>query len=149
MAIVRWSPWRDVVSVDNEVSRMFDSFLSGNWSRWPSRVENWSPAIDVEEDENGFTLTAEVPGMAQKDIKVSIIDDVLTIKGEKKLNKKEEKEGGYRRIERCFGTFERSFTLNTPVEAGKVEASYKNGVLEIRLPKAEQAKPKEIAIEVK
>jgi len=148
MAIVRWNPWRDVVSVQDEMERMFDGLLRGSWPSLSRRTEVWSPPVDVVEKEDEFVVTAELPGMNQKDVKVSIMDNVLSIKGEKR-EEKEEKNGEFRRVERCYGSFERSFTLSAPVESDKIEAKYKNGILEIRLPKAEKARAKEIPVDVK
>jgi HSP20 family protein len=147
MAIVRWSPFRGMVSLQDGMNSIFDEFFG----RVPSRVEPeegaWSPSVDISENNNAITINAEIPGMSKEDIKINIQDNTMTLKGEKK-QEKEEKDANYHRVERSYGAFMRSFTLPTPVQADKVKASYKNGVLRIVLPKSEEVKPKEIPIEV-
>ena len=108
----------------------------------------WAPALDVSETENEIIVKAELPGMDPKDVQVDFEGDVLTIKGEKK-QEKEEKEENYHLVERSYGTFSRSFRIPKPIQEDKIKANYKNGVLKIVLPKAEEAKKKPIQIEVK
>jgi len=147
MAIVRWSPFRGMVSLQDEMNKIFDEFFG----RVPSGVEMdegvWSPSVDISENNNVITINAEIPGMSKEDIELNIQDNTMTLKGEKK-QEKEEKDADYHRVERSYGAFVRSFALPTAVQADKVKASYKNGVLRIILPKSEEVKPKEIPIEV-
>jgi HSP20 family protein len=147
MAITRWRPLRDLVSMQDEMNRLFDDFFGRPLVRaeWTEGV--WSPIVDVSEDKDNVIVKAEMPGMKKEDVKISIQDNVLTLKGEKK-QEKEEKDANYHRIERSYGSFSRSFTLPTSVKADKVKASYKDGVLNITLPKTEEAKPKEIPVSV-
>jgi HSP20 family protein len=136
MAIIRWRPW----------GSLGDDLLS----RVPVGHEEcrWVPAVDISEDEDNLFVDVEVPGMKKEDIKVSLEHNVLSLKGEKK-QEKEVKEENYHRWERCYGSFSRAFELPIPVEADKIKASYRDGVLHVKLPKAEEVKPKEIPIEVK
>ena len=147
MAIVRWSPFRDIIGLQDEMNRAFDSFVKGNDT--PALTEGtWAPSVDIYESKDAITIDAELPGLNQKDISVTVVDNVLTIKGEKK-QEKEVKEENYHRVERSYGLFSRSFTLPVGVKADNIKASYKDGVLKITLPKAEEAKPKQIDIDVK
>jgi HSP20 family protein len=136
MAIIRWKPW----------AGLSDDF----WGRAPAQREEcrWIPAVDISEDEGSLYVDVEIPGMKKEDIKVSLEHNVLSLKGEKK-QEKEVKEENYHRWERCYGSFSRAFELPIPVEADKIKANYRDGVLHVALPKAEEVKPKEIPIEVK
>ena len=107
-----------------------------------------SPRINVEENDNAWTITAELPGVDKGDVKVNYQDNVLTISGEKKFEK-EDKDKNYHRVERSYGKFSRSLNINSAILADKIDASYKDGVLTISLPKAEEAKPKLIDVKVK
>ncbi len=145
MAITRWSPFRDVVSVQDEMSRLFDDVFGQRLARvqWTDGI--WNPSVDVTEDKDSVVVKAEMPGLNKDDIKISVQDSILTLKGEKK-QEKEEKETDYHRIERSYGSFCRSFQLPTTVRADKIKANYEDGVLSIILPKTEEVKPKEIPI---
>ncbi|MGB2989293.1 MAG: Hsp20/alpha crystallin family protein [Candidatus Zixiibacteriota bacterium] len=145
MAITRWRPFRDVVSVQDEMSRLFDDVFGQRLARvqWTDGV--WNPSVDVTEDKDSVVVRAEMPGLNKDDVKISVQDSILTLKGEKK-QEKEEKETDYHRIERSYGSFCRSFQLPTTVRADKIKANYKDGVLSIILPKTEEVKPKEIPI---
>jgi HSP20 family protein len=112
----------------------------------PFRRE-WTPSLDVSETKNNIVVKAEAPGVDPKDIDISLMGDVLTIKGEKR-QEKEEKDQNYHRVERSYGVFTRSVRLPQEVQSDKIEASYKNGILKITLPKSEEAKKKEIKIKV-
>jgi HSP20 family protein len=107
-----------------------------------------SPRINVEENDNAWTITAELPGVDKSDVKVNYQDNVLTISGEKKFEK-EDKDKNYHRVERSYGKFSRSMNINSAILADKIDASYKDGILTISLPKAEEAKPKLIDVKVK
>ncbi len=160
MSIIRWKPLRDVTAwhpanditnefttVQREMDRMFDRFLRGGVVEDES-VCSWLPPVDIFEKENEFLVHVELPGVDKNDVKINVANSVLTIKGEKK-SVIESKEKNYHRMERCYGSFQRSFSLPTSVKADKIEASYNNGILEISLPKVEEAKPKEIEVKVK
>jgi HSP20 family protein len=152
MAITRWRPFRDMVSIQDEVNRLFDDFFGrsvgsiGPLAR-PEWEVAWSPSVDVSETKDNVIVNAEIPGMSKEDVKVSVQDNILTLSGEKK-QENEEKNANYHRIERTYGSFRRSFTLPTPVESDKVKATYKDGILRITLPKTEEVKAKEIPISI-
>jgi HSP20 family protein len=139
-----WSSSDRLSSLRDEVNRLFDF-------TWPSRdsglFSGWSPALDVFDDKDNFVVTVELPGLKKEEINLSIHDGVLTVSGERK-HEREEKDGGAFRSERSFGKFQRSVTLPAAVDASKVAATYKDGVLTVELPKAEEAKPKQIAVSV-
>ena len=139
-----WSSTDRLASLRDEVNRLFDF-------SWPSRdsglFSGWSPALDVFDDKDNLVVKVELPGLKKDEINLSLHDGVLTISGERK-QEHEEKDGESFRSERYFGKFQRSVTLPTAVDAGKVNASYKDGVLTVDLPKAEEAKPKQIAVSV-
>ena len=141
MTLVRWNPARELASMEiDRLNRMFDDFY-GN-------VRGWVPAVDIyETDAHEVVVKAELPDMKREDINLTFENGVLTLKGERKVQQEVNKEN-YQRIERRHGVFSRSFTLPNTVDAGKISASYKDGVLTIRLPQREEAKPKQIAVNV-
>jgi HSP20 family protein len=144
--LVRWNPMRDMMRTRNEMHRLANEFFrGGNGSEGGWWAGAWSPAVDMYESEQALTLKAELPGFSKDDVQVDIKDNVLTLKGERKRehNVKEEQ---YHRVERVFGAFQRSFVLPALIDADKAEATFKDGVLELKLPKAEEAKPKRIGI---
>ncbi|MDP2960008.1 MAG: Hsp20/alpha crystallin family protein [candidate division Zixibacteria bacterium] len=149
MAIVRWRPLRDIVSIQDEMNQLFDDFFGGRVPRrWLKAEEGlWTPNVDVNETKDEIVVTAEMPGLKKEDIKLSVQDNVLTLSGEKN-HEKEEKDANFYRLERNFGSFCRSFTLPTSVEADKIKASFKDGILKVTLPKSEKVKPKEIPINI-
>jgi HSP20 family protein len=120
------------------MDRLFDRFLEPAWSEMPT-LGDWSPTVDVSEDKDAVTVKAELPGVEQKDIAVSLQDGMLSIKGEKRAEK-EEKDKRYHRVERSYGAFYRSIQLPSTVDTGKVSATFKDGVVTITLPKAPEAK---------
>lgn len=135
-------------SVRQEIDRIFDSFLRGGSFDDGSWGSFWSPSIDVIEKDDAYIVRAEVPGMSKDDVNISILNNVLTVRGEKKA-KEEEKNSEFTRIERSYGSFQRSFALPRTVNANAVEAECKDGLLTITLPKLEEAKPKSIDVKVK
>jgi HSP20 family protein len=145
--ITRWDPVREFATLQDRMNRLFrDSY--GNEGREESLTSTtFAPPVDVYEDEHDVTLKIEVPGIDEKDIDVRIENNVLTVHGERKFEK-EEKEENYRRVERQYGSFTRTFTLPTTVDAEKVQADYDKGVLKIVLPKKAEAKPKQIKVNV-
>ena len=154
MTLIKWrpkrelSPFSDLMGIQDEINRLFDITLSRRpFERMGLFDGEWAPAIDVLEDEDRVLVKAELPGMSEKDIDVSILGDTLTIKGKRqKEEKKEEKH--YHRLERAYGAFHRSVTLPGTVASEKAKASFKNGILEIEMPKKEEAKPKQIKVNV-
>jgi len=141
-----WRPFRELTTFREEMDKLWNRFF-GEWpSMEPSRGE-WAPSLDVSETKDNIVVKAEVPGMDAKDIDISLANDVLTVKGEKR-QEKEEKDENYHRVERSYGAFSRSIRLPREVQSDKIKANYKNGVLKITLPKSEEAKKKEIKIKV-
>jgi HSP20 family protein len=145
MTLVKWTPNRSLFNMAND---LFDDFLRSESLIGRSR-ENWYPEVDIEETENDYIVSLDLPGMKKDDVKISFHDDILTISGEKKVEKKEEDNGNYHYFERRFGKFERSFRINSDIISDKIEATMKDGVLIVNLPKAEIAKPKQIEVKVK
>ena len=148
MAVVRWRPMRDIAGFQEEVNRLFDEFFGRVPAEGRTAPTIWAPPVDIIEKQDALVVKAELPGMSKDDLKINIEDNVLTIRGEKK-QEKEEEGAQYHLAERVYGVFQRSFTLPASIDASKVKASYKDGVLVIEIPKKEEAKPKEIPIEVK
>ena len=132
------TPWTGMTSLRKEMDRLFERFLEPMWAEMPTLGE-WEPKLDVAETKDSVTVKAELPGVEQKDIAVSLQEGVLTIKGEKETEK-EEKDKQYHRVERSHGAFYRTVRLPAAVEAGTVTATFKDGVVTITLPKAPQAK---------
>lgn len=149
MAIIRWDPFRDLLNLQDEVSRLFRRTFLGEGLRPISSERGiaWAPAIDVFETKDKVVVTAELPGLSADDVSLSLDDNVLTIKGERKFSD-EVKEENYHRIERAYGYFERSIPLPRLVREEEATASYNDGVLRVELPKAEEVKPKQIPIKV-
>jgi len=141
------APFREFDRMRKEMDRLWDSFFEGGLRRRAEGGGEWLPSLDVSETKNELVVKAEVPGMDPKDIDISLSDGMLTIKGEKK-QEKEEKQADYHLVERSYGAFTRSVQLPKEVQSEKINASYKNGILKITLPKSEEAKKKEIKIKV-
>jgi len=139
----------DVASLQQEINRMFNSFFLGgaqdDGTLFPTV---WSPAVDIAEDELEYLVKVELPGVNKDEVKITMQNNILTIRGEKK-QEKETEDLNLHRVERSYGSFQRSFPLPTTVRNDSIEASYKDGVLAIRLPKAEVAKPKQVEVKVK
>lgn len=156
MALIRWNPARevatfpsDVFHMQREIDRMFDRFLGGSLMEdGTAFTSNWTPAVDITEHENEYVVKLEIPGVSKDDVKITLENNVLTVKGEKK-QEKESKSANYHRVERSYGAFQRTFTLPMGVKEDSIDASYKDGILNIALPKAEEAKPKQIDVKVK
>jgi HSP20 family protein len=153
MAIERWrprwgiTPWRPLRELE-EWERRFDDLLGRPLWRLPVEERGWMPAVDIFEKEDKFVVKAELPGIKEDDIHVSVVGDTLSIKGEKKTET-EVKEEDYYRSERSYGSFCRSIPLPSNVDADKIEASFEDGVLEVALPKSAKVKPKKIAVSAK
>ena len=141
-----WAPYRDLVNMQKEIGRVFDSLFS-DYDTESSFVAQWAPRVDVMERKDAFVIKAELPGVDKSNVKITVQDSVLTIRGEKK-QEKEENDLNVHRVERSYGTFERSFSLPTTVKSDKIDASFRDGVLTVTMPKVEEAKPKEIEVKV-
>ena len=147
MAIVRWEPFRDLFVTQDRFNRLFNETFSRAFGDEETPVRNWAPAVDIFENDSNIVLKAELPGIDPKDVEVRVEDNTLYLKGERKFEK-ETKEENYHRIERAYGSFARSFSLPNSIDAEKVAADYKDGLLTLTLPKREEAKPKTIKISV-
>lgn len=152
MSLMRWRPGRDISTIRDEMNRLFDDFFTSFPSIFSERKRGllegeWAPNIDVAETDENVVVTAELPGVNQNEVEITVVNDVLTLKGEKKEEKEIKKEN-YHRVERSYGSFQRSISLPTGVQADKAKANYKDGVLTVTIPKIEEAKPKSIKINV-
>jgi HSP20 family protein len=145
MAITRWDPFRDALSLQNRLNSLFQEYNRGEGDALSTAA--FVPPVDVYEDEHKIVLKLEVPGMKESDLDIQLENNVLTVKGERKFEK-EEKEENFHRIERRYGSFYRSFTIPSTVNPDSVKASYEAGVLKVELDKRAEAKPKQIKVEV-
>src|SRR6202046_2717395 len=145
--LTRWEPFREVATLQDRMNRLFRDSFNQSGGDEALTSSTFAPAVEVYEDEHNVTLKIEVPGIDEKDINVRIENNTLTVHGERKIEK-EEKEENYRRVERHYGAFTRTFTLPTTVDSEKVAATYDKGVLKIDLPKKAEAKPKQIKVTV-
>jgi len=144
--LTRWDPYRELSSLQDRMNRLFNASF-GEGRDEALTTSSFAPAVDVYEDEHNVTLKIEVPGIDEKDIDVRVENNTLTVHGERKLEQ-EEKEENYRRIERQYGSFTRTFTLPNTVDTDSVSANYDKGVLKIKLAKKAEAKPKQIKVNV-
>lgn len=146
MELVRWNPHRSLFRLNDRFGSLFDSFFyphttdGGTENRWA-----WNPVVDIYEGEGSYVVTAEIPGVDKKDIEIDVKDRILTLKGERTTDTKVDEDHYYRR-ERHHGRFERTFSLPADVDADKIDASFKDGVLKIEIPKPEEKKPKQITV---
>ena len=147
MAIVRWEPRNRVFGFGGEMDRLLNNFFTPETAKAADREYHWMPRVDIDENDNQIVIHADLPGIDKKEVKVSVEDDVLTISGERKEEKKEEGRD-YHRLERRFGAFHRSFSLPGNVNADNIVADYKAGVLTVRLTKTEESKPREIEVKI-
>jgi HSP20 family protein len=148
MAIVRWEPLREFSTLQNEMNRLFNTVFdspapAGNGGT----MRRWLPPMDLIETEDHFVLRADLPGLGEDDVNIEVEDRVLTISGERKAEHETTKEG-YHRVERAFGAFSRSLTLPEGIDPEAVAATFERGVLEVRIPKPEERKPRKVSIGV-
>ncbi|MBI2081046.1 MAG: Hsp20/alpha crystallin family protein [candidate division NC10 bacterium] len=149
MAIVRWDPFRDLMSIQERMNRLFDQTLARTRGEDEGIAASaWMPAVDIYETPDRVVMKAELPGLTREDVEINVRDNTLSLRGERKFEK-EVKEENYLRIERAYGSFQRSFSLPATIQQEKIKAIFKDGVLEVTLPKAEEARPKQIKIDVK
>lgn len=141
MALVRWDPARELASMEvDRLNRMFSELWNEGFTR------SWMPAVDIyENDAHELVMKAELPDMKREDIQITFENGILTLKGERKFESDVKKEN-YQRLERHYGAFSRSFTLPATIDAARITAAYKDGVLTVRLPQREEAKPKQITV---
>ena len=146
MTIVRWEPRRELSSLQSDMNRLFNAmFDAPAGGGVQGQLRRWTPAMDLAETEDAFVLRADLPGVSLEDVSIELEDTVLTVSGERKADHENTGEGFYR-VERTFGAFSRSLTLPKGVDAEAIAASFNDGVLEVRIPKPEERKPRRIAI---
>ena len=144
-SITRWDPFRNFTAFQDQFNRVFESTLKANQDN--STLTTWAPAVDIYETENELVLKADLPDVEEKDIDVRVENNMLTIRGERKFEQNV-KEDNYLRVERTYGTFSRSFSLPNTVNTEAIQATYKNGVLSVQLPKRAESKPKQVKVNV-
>jgi len=152
MALVRWEPVRELHTIQQEMNRLFNTFFdapaaSSGTGNGTGTMRRWMPAMDLVETEDHFVLRTDLPGLGEEDVKLEAADDTLTVSGERKFEHEAKKDGFYR-VERGSGTFSRSLTLPEGVDAEAIAATFDKGVLEIRIPKPEQRRPRRVEIAV-
>jgi HSP20 family protein len=145
MALIRWEPVSELNTIQNEMNRLFNTFFNESTPTGRGAQARWLPAMDLIETGDHYVLRADLPGLSDEDVNVELEDNVLTISGERKIEREQE-QAGYHRLERAFGAFSRSLTLPDGVDADGVEAHFDRGVLEVRIAKPEQKKPRRVQI---
>lgn len=148
MTLTRWKPFGDLVSMHGKINRLFEDAFSDFDKESGMLTSAWNPATDIYETKDEYVFKVEIPGLSKDDINVEFCDNTLTIKGEKKEDK-DVKKDGYHLIESFSGNFNRSYRLPQNVNTKNIQATMKDGILELRIPKAEESKPKAISINVK
>ena len=145
MTLVRFDPFRDLSQLQNRVNRLFTDSRATGLEEDP--FQSWAPPVDIFERGDNLILSAELPGVSREELELKVEGNVLTLRGERQRDKTIQDEQ-YHRVERTYGTFSRSFTLPSTVDSARIEARFKDGILEVTLPKAEDAKPKRIDVQV-
>ncbi|MBN1224935.1 MAG: Hsp20/alpha crystallin family protein [Candidatus Aminicenantes bacterium] len=145
MAIIRWDPFRDLVTLREKMNRLFEDYYPARSEERDLVASTWAPSVDIYETENELVLSAELPGIEDKDIEIKLEDNTLTLKGERKFEK-DTKEENYHRIERSYGSFMRSFTLPAYINQEKIEAEHQDGVLKITMPKRAESKSRSVKV---
>ncbi|MCW3060091.1 MAG: Heat shock protein Hsp20 [Capsulimonas sp.] len=143
--IVRFDPFEDLGRLQREVNRLFEDNSRTSRGTETTAARTWAPSVDILEDGSEIIVIADLPGLRQEDIDIELTGETLTIKGERKFEDTQRKDR-YVRVERSYGTFQRSFTIGVPIQNDAVKASYKDGILEVHLPKSEETKPKKVQV---
>ncbi len=143
--IARWEPFRGVTTLQDQINRLFNETFERTGEQ--SNLSAWAPAVDIYETEQELVVKADLPDVDPKDLDIRVENNLLTIRGERKFEKKVNEEN-YLRVERSYGSFARSFTLSNTVDSDAIKAEYQNGVLTLSIPKKEEAKPKQIKVNV-
>jgi HSP20 family protein len=148
MALIRWEPVRELNTLQSEMNRLFNTLFDAPApANGPGGARRWIPAMDLVETDDEFVLRADLPGLSENDVNIELEDNVLTLSGQRKSEHEERKEGYYR-VERASGAFSRSLTLPEGVDPEGIKANFDRGVLEVRIPKPEERKPRKVAISV-
>ena len=143
--LIHWDPFRDFSKAQEQMNRLFEDAYLRRAS--DSSLTTWAPEVDIHETEDAFVFEADLPGMNEKDLDIRLENNMLTIRGERKFEKKVNEEN-YLRVERAYGSFSRSFSLPHTINAEAIKADYRNGVLTVRVPKREEAKPRQVKVNV-
>lgn len=146
MSLVRWDPFADMAQLRDQVNRLFEQSLTAS-GREPASMRTWAPTVDIAETADAMVIFADLSGVNADDISIQMEGDTLTIRGERRAQK-DDSDKRFVRIERSYGAFQRSFTLGVPIKQDEVTARYRDGILEVTLPKAEEVKPKQIPVQV-
>lgn len=146
--ISKWDPFRDLAELQDRINRIFDDRVARRTDGEPVAAKTWAPPVDIYDDEGKLVVRAELPGLKREDIDIQVTAESLTICGERKLEEVDGRQLNYIRVERIYGPFHRTFSISVPIKADQAKASYKDGILEVVIPKAEEAQPKKIQIEV-
>lgn len=146
MAIVRWDPWRSMTTLQDRINRLFEELSAPQREEDDVTMSAWRPAVDIYDQEDAIVIKAELPGLTKEDISIEMKENKLILKGER-IEEKEINEENYYRRERSVGSFHRVFTLPTGIDPEKVSANFKDGILKVEIPKAEETKPKRITID--
>lgn len=147
MAIVRWEPFRDLLTTQDRFNRLFNDHFANAFGGDQLNAKGWTPAVDIYETDQNLVIKAELPGIDPKDLEVRVEDGTLYLKGERKYER-EVKEESYHRVERSYGSFARTFSLPRTINTEDIKADYKDGILTLTMPKREEAKPKTVKINV-
>jgi len=148
MAVIRWDPFSDVAALQNRINRMFEEAFGRSRDLQDDGPPcDWQPAVDIYETAGGIVLAAELPGVGKEDVAIEVKDNVLTLKGKRVANPAIQEKDYYHK-ERCFGAFQRSFTLQQNVQPELIKATFKDGVLLIEIPRPEEEKPKQITVDI-
>jgi HSP20 family protein len=147
MTVSRWDPFQDLLAIQDEMNQLFGRAVGQGGQRGQGQVteRTWAPALDISERKDAYVVTVEVPGVKAEDLDITLEDGLLTIRGERRFTQ-ETSDQQYHRVERRYGSFRRSITLPSQVQADQIEASFEDGVLEVVVPKAEEAKPRKISV---
>jgi HSP20 family protein len=150
MSVSRWDPFRDLLTIQDEMNQLFGRAFGERQAQGEGAgpaLRAWAPALDISEQKDAYVVTVELPGIKQEDLDITLEDGLLTLQGERRFEQ-ESADEQYHRIERRYGSFRRAITLPSQVEADAIEASFADGVLTVRVPKAEEARPKKIEVRV-
>jgi HSP20 family protein len=152
MSVSRWDPFRDLLTIQDEMNQLFGRAFGergqqGQGAEGGQALRAWAPALDISEQKDAYVVTVELPGVSPEDLEITLEDGLLTLQGERRFQQ-ESSDQQYHRIERRYGSFRRSITLPSQVQADAIEAHFENGVLTVRVPKAEEAKPKKIEVQL-
>lgn len=148
MMISKWDPFRDLAELQDRINRIFEDRVTRGREGEPISAHTWAPPVDIYEDEKQLIVRAELPGLKREDIEIQVTAESLVISGERMLEEPGDSERNYIRVERPYGPFRRTFSISVPVKPNDAKASYKDGILEVIIPKAEESVPKKIQVDV-